>query len=158
MGIYRLSRSLEASLVDAITTAANTSWNGTRVIKNFTEVYDKKATMPAICITLAETENPHREVGSTEVLKNHIVNFRIFATDDGMRMDMADWLIDLLKVGFDYYTYTVAGGIVTTKTKAGYININRFTANQKEYLNLENIDVRDRYRHLITCEIRVALS
>jgi len=153
---YRASRNCEASLIDWLTTALTTGgWTGIRVEKVFAEIY--KGTLPAICIGLVETRPEKLEIGSKTNLKYYTINIRIFGTSDGIREDLADFITDLLEDDINYYVYTITGGVVSAKVLTGRIVITRWFDNRKELVNSEVLESVDKYRHLLSFEIIVAI-
>jgi len=153
---YRISRNIEASLIDRITAnLATDGWTGIRVEKSFAEVY--KGTLPCIVVNALEIRPEHLEVGSKTYLKYFTVNIRIFATNDGQRLDLSDWLLDKLEDDTDYYAYTITGGIVSARVLTGRIVITRILDNRKELINTEILEKEDRYRSLLSFEAIVAI-
>lgn len=152
---YRISRNVEASLIDRITSDLSTDgWVGIRVIKSFAEVY--KGTLPCVCINVTEIRPQKLEIGSKTNLKYFTVNIKIFATSDGNRLDLSDWLLDKLEDDTDYYIYTITNGAVSSKVITGRIVITRWFDNRKELVNTEMLEKEDRYRHLLSFEAIVA--
>lgn len=156
MGQYRLYRAIEASLIDQITSAlASDGWS-VRTEKEFSEAW--KGNLPCILIGVQENSPIKKEIGSKTYLKYITINFRIFATSDGQRLDLADWLFNEIEDDFDYYTYTITNGEISEKTLAGKIRITRILRDEKELQNTENLSVEDKYRHIIQAECLVTLN
>jgi hypothetical protein len=156
MGTYRTYRNLEATLVDFITAQLIADgWSGIRVEKAFAEIY--KGTLPAICVSMEESDAISREIGSKSYLENILVSIRIFSQNDGNRLDLASWMLSKIMPGLDYYTYVITSG-VAAKTLAGRIIILETTANRKELKNTDNLDIIDRYRHILTFRCRIATT
>ena len=154
---YRNYRNLEANLIDKITAdLLSDGWTGIRVEKAFSEVY--KGTTPCICVSMEESDAISREIGSKSYLENILVSIRIFATSDGQRLDLASWMLSKIIPGTDYYTYTITSGVVSSKTLAGRVVILENTVNRKELKNVDNLDVIDRYRHVLSFRCRVATT
>jgi len=154
--MYRISRNIEASLIDWITEElVEHGWIGIRVEKSFSEVY--KGTLPCICVNALEIRPEKLEIGSKTNLKYFTVNIKIFATSDGQRLDLSDWLLDELERDIDYYTYTITNGEVTDKTLLGRIILTRWFDNRKELQNTEILESADRYRHLLSYECIIAI-
>jgi hypothetical protein len=152
---YRISRNTEASLIDRITTDLTASgWTGIRVEKSFVEVY--KGALPCILINTLEIRPQKLEIGAKTNLKYFTVNIRIFAVNDGQRLDLSDWLLDKLEDDTDYYSYTITGGVVSAKILTGRIVLTKWIDNRKELTNTENLEKEDRYRHLLSFECLVA--
>jgi hypothetical protein len=156
MGTYRNYRNLEATLIDYITAQLTADgWTGIRVEKAFAEIY--KGTLPAICVSMEESDAISREIGSKSYLENILVSIRIFSQNDGNRLDLASWMLSKIMPGLDYYTYVITSG-VAAKTLAGRIIILETTANRKELKNTDNLDIIDRYRHILTFRCRIATT
>jgi len=154
---YRISRNIEASLIDFITSELTTDgWTGIRTEKSFAEVY--KGTLPCIVVNALEIRPQKLEIGSKTNLKYFTVNIRIFATNDGQRLDLSDWLFDELENDINYYAYTITNGVVSAKVLTGRMVITRWFDNRKELINSEVLEKEDRYRHLLSFEVNVALS
>jgi hypothetical protein len=153
---YRISRNIEASLIDFITTGLTADgWTGISVLKGFPQEYKGKP--PFIGIETLEIRPEKLEIGSKTNIKYFNVKIRIFATNDGQRLDLSDWLFDELEDDVDYYTHTITGGVVSGKVLAGRIVILRYFENRKELINTENLEKEDRYRHLLSFECIVAI-
>jgi hypothetical protein len=154
--MYRISRNIEASLIDFITAAlATDGWTGISVLKGFPQEYKGKA--PFIGVEALEIRPQKLEIGSKTNIKNFTVKIRIFATNDGQRLDLSDWLFDELEDDVNYYNYTITSGAVSAKTLAGRIVVTRFFENRKELVNTDQLEKEDRYRHLLSFECIVAI-
>ena len=150
----RISRNIEMSLADRITTDLTASgWQGIGVVKSFKEV--KGGTTPVICINVLELRPKLKEIGSKVHLKYFTINIRIFASSDGQRLDLSDWLFEKLEDDTIYYTYTMSGSTPVKGAAAGRICIENWFDNRKELTNTENLAEEDRYRHLLSFEVRV---
>jgi hypothetical protein len=154
---YRISRNVEASIIDYITAELTTDgWIGVRVEKAFAEVY--RSNLPCLCINVSTRPDKRREIGTNSLSKFVNIEIRIFATSDGQRLDLADWLLEKVMPGIAYYSYTITDGMVSEKTLTGRINILEIVANRKELVNLEGLSKEDRYRHLLSLRCRVATT
>lgn len=155
--MYRISRNIEASLIDRITAdLATDGWTGIYVEKSSAEIYGGH--FPAFLVNAQEIRPEHLEIGSKTHLKYFTVYIRIFAQNDGQRLDLSDWLFDKLEDDTDYYSYTITNGEVSEKVLTGRIVITRWLDNRKELTNTENLEKEDRYRHLLSFECIVALN
>jgi len=154
--MYRISRNIEASLIDRITADLVTdSWNGIYVEKTSAEIYGGHS--PAILVNAQEIRPEKLEIGSKTNLKYFIIYIRIFASNDGQRLDLSDWLLDKLEDDTNYYTYTITNGNVSAKVLTGRIVITKWFDNRKELVNTEILELVDRYRHLLSFEAIVAI-
>jgi hypothetical protein len=151
---YRISRNTEASIIDWLTEELSAdNWIGIRVVKSFTQVYD--GILPAICVQVV-TPNPVKlEIGSPTWLQNIEVAIRIFAKDDGQRLDLSDWLLEKLENSIVYSQYTVTNGVASKEPK-GLIQINTVIRDEKELTNTEGLEKEDKFRHIISFLCRVA--
>ena len=157
MGTYRTSRNCEASLIDKITTdLLADGWVGIDVLKGFPQEYKGKT--PFIGVEALKKPIERREIGSDSFLNKIIITIRIFATSDGQRLDLADWMVEKLMPGISYYTYIITNGAVSSKILAGRMNILKVLDNRKELTNTEKLEAEDRYRHLLTFEASIGLS
>ena len=155
--MYRVSRNLEASIIDYLTSELTTDgWVGIRTVKAFTEVYE--GTLPCICVNVLEIRPQKLEIGSKTNIKYFTVNIRIFAKADGMRLDLSDWVFEKIEDDIDYYEYAITDGAVSDKELSGKIVITRYFENKKELTNTENLELVDKFRHLISLECYVAMD
>lgn len=150
MGQYRISRNIEASLIDYIKEElSNASWNNVTVEKSYARVYDIE--LPIICVRLSDTTHDKAEIGSESTRRTPLVLLDVFAKDDGGRLDLKDFLVSILKAGCPYYEYTISNGQVQSKTQNGRIRVVTIADTGVDLgVDKSNLDVHDRYRHLLT--------
>jgi len=154
---YRISRNIEASLIDRITADLVTdSWTGITVDKGFPQDYKGKT--PIIAVECLEIRPEKLEVGGKNYIKNFNIKIRIFGNNDGQRLDLSDWLFDKLLDDTNYYAYTITNGVVSAKVLTGRIVLTRWIDNRKELVNTEGLEKEDRYRHLFSFEAIVATT
>jgi hypothetical protein len=154
--MYRISRNIEASLIDFITSQLIADgWTNIYTEKTAAEIYGGH--FPAILVNVQEIRPEKLEIGSKTNLKYFTVYIRIFAQNDGQRLDLSDWLLDNFEDDTNYYAYTITSGIVSAKVLTGRIVITRILENRKELTNTENLESTDRYRHLLSFEAIVAI-
>lgn len=157
MSTYRISRNIEKSIIDYITTELTTDgWVGIYVEKVFAQVYEGK--FPCILVNVSNRPDTRREIGSNTLSKFFNIEIRIFANDDGQRLDLSDWLLDKVMPGIVYYQYVITNGVVSSKIAKGRINILEITSNRKELVNLEGLSKEDKFRHLLVTRCRVATT
>jgi len=90
---YRISRNIEGSIIEWLQAAVDADWASfnIRIVKAFTQVYN--GSLPVFCVQVI-TPNPTKlEIGSATWLRNIEVSIRIFAQEDGARLDLSDWLL-----------------------------------------------------------------
>jgi len=157
MAEYRISRNVEASIIDFIVTELSSdSWTGINVLKGFPEDY--KGLTPFIGVEALSRGTDQIEIGSNSIFLDIPISIRIFAVNDGQRLDLSDWLLDVqLLDNIDYYEYTITNGVVSEKSKVGKIRfLNKVS--RKELTNTQTLVAEDRYRQLITATCRVTLD
>ena len=157
MSTYRESRNLEASLIDFLKIELNEDgWTGINVEKSLKQSQIK---IPVILIYVQDVDPQQKEIGSGDYLRFPTVIIRIFADNDGQRLDLADWILEKLEDNIEYYEYVVTNGAVSSKNLAGNIVIRKIIRNEKELSNTnpEVLEKEDRYRHRIEVSIFVGL-
>jgi len=153
--MYRISRNIEASVIDWLNEELTSDgWTGIRIEKNFVEAY--KGILPCIVVGVNSIDPSKLEIGSPTWFKTFEVNIRIFATSDGLRLDLSDWLLDELENDIDYNIYTITSGIINDKVLSGKITILSVTRHEKELINTENLELEDKYRNITTFTCYVA--
>ena len=152
MGQYRHSRAIEASIIDYIEQELIGNWENVAVEKTFAKIY--KISLPSICIRLSDTTHPKVELGSTATTRTPLILIDLFCDNDGQRLDLKDFLVEILKGGLPYYKYTIAGGQVTNKVQDGRIRIISIADTPIDLgIDKDKLELRDRYRHLLTLSI-----
>src|ERR1039457_4543761 len=100
MANYRPTRAIEASIIDFLTEAFAQAdgWKNITIEKTFKNVYAKLAIdtnkgKPAICIRVLTSKVPRIELGTNKYWRTALVMVDIFATSDGQREDLKDFII-----------------------------------------------------------------
>jgi len=155
MGEYRASRNIEATIIDYISDQLVLgSWTNVQVEKAFARIDQNN--LPGIWVHLSDTSYRKVQIGDNSVYRIPLVLIEIFGENDGQRLDLKDYLIEKLKNGFPYYKYTIQNGAVQSKVQDGRI---RITNIDDSIVNLgidkNELDVIDRYRHLITLTVEL---
>jgi len=158
---YRISRNLEANFIDFLKTILEDSpysWTNLNIIKGFSKVYELE--LPTICVRAENTIYNKVEIGSNSFTRTVQVFIDIFATDDGMKLDLKDCIIEILKDGLIYneYTITKSGRTATaSSTPNGRIRIQKIDDKAIDF-NVDDkskLDVHDRFRHLLTLTVSI---
>ncbi len=154
MSNYRISRNIEASIIDQIKTELDSHFSTPtiEVEKSFARIYGMK--LPSVCIRLGPTDYSWVEAGSNAVVRNPLIYVDIFGASLGQTLDIKDCLIDYVKNGFIYYNYEIENGIVKTKTQSGRIRVLRIDDVPVNFdTDKDKLDVHDRNRHLLTLTV-----
>jgi len=149
---YRTSRNLEASVIQYIEDQLAGDWTNVAVEKTFANV--NSSNLPAICVRVGVTDHTKAEIGETSTYRTTNVLLDIFATSDGIRLDLKDYLIEKLKSGLPYYEYTIINGQIQSKTQNGRINVLNIDDVPVDFdVDKNELSVEDRFRHLITLSV-----
>lgn len=159
MAKYRVSRNLEASLLDfVVAQLASANWNNIVVEKSFSRIaglqMDQAKNQAAICIRASDTNRKRVELGSDLVVRSELVLIDVFATSDGQRLDLVDFLGEILIRGVPYYEYQTAPNSVLQKIQNGRIRVLTMDDTPVNFgVDKSSLDVQDRYRHTISLTI-----
>lgn len=150
MAIYRMSRNIEASIIQFIEEAlASGGWSNISVEKSFARVYDNAP--PVVCVRVSDTDHDHTGIGEVTTTRKPFVLIDIFAKSDGQRLDLKDFLFSALKNGIPYFEYETSGNTISKKIENGRLRV--LTIDDTE-VNLgtdkASLAVIDRYRHLLS--------
>ncbi len=149
---YRISRNLEASIIDYLSTEISGQWSNVHVEKSFARIY--AIDLPSILVRVGTTVHEKVELGEDSTVRTPQMLIDIFATSDGQRLDIKDFLIDKLKAGMPYYDYTITNGAVSGKVENGRIRVLNIEDTPIDFdADKDTTDVHDRFRHLLTLSI-----
>jgi len=152
MGSYRVSRDIEASLIDYLTTNFSADWSGVNVEKSYARVYG--IDLPTVCIRVNNTSHDRAEIGGNSTIRTVQGLIDIFASDDGQKLDLTDYVVEKIKNGCPFYEHTVSGGAVTSTSQNGRIRILSIDVTPIDFdTDKDKLDVHDRHRTLITLTI-----
>ena len=142
---YRQSRSIEASIIDFLTTNFDADWTGVSIEKSFARVYS--IDLPVVCVRANVTRHNRAEVGDYLTVREVNIIIDVFCTSDGQKEDFCDYIVEKLKSGCVYYDYVINNGAVQSKTENGRI---RFKNIEVTPLAFDSEVVHDRYRASIS--------
>jgi len=154
---YRQSRNVELSTLKFIQDNINLDWTGITIVKSWNQL--EKVANPVICALLNDTDYTRNELGDTAFRPNYIFTIDIFATSDGQRIDLSDYLLEVLNPGWTYYEVSQASGANRTLvyTEAGRCRIDSIFENAKIDLGQMG-SVKDKYRQTIIISVTVGCS
>lgn len=151
---YRMSRNLEASIIEYLETNLKADWRGVGIEKSFVKSYD--VPLPVVCVRLGNTTHEWAEVGTTSTRRNALILLDVFTTSDGQRLDLKDYIIEKIKVGCPYYEYVTSNNRILSRTANGNI---RVLSIEDKPLNFgsdkSELSAHDRFRHLITLDVSI---
>ena len=151
MGTYRISRNIEASIIDYLTSElADASWN-VSVEKSYANVSTSK---PTIVVSCQDTDHDLAETGSKSTVRTAFVILDFFCENDGQRLDLKDFVISVIKQGCPYYVKVIADGEEDSSTQDGNLTITIEGDAPINYgVDKENLEKLDRYKHRITLSV-----
>jgi len=146
---YSQDRCVELSTVKLLEDSIALDWTGVSVEKSFQAAY--KVDPPVVCIEMLDTAYTRKEVGSYLYREDYTIVINVFATSDGLRLDLATYIVNKLIPGWTYYIVGQSSGNPKqlTWTSAGRINLVQIVTNTKIDFG-EEVSVHDRYRQTIT--------
>jgi len=160
MSVYRISRNLEASIIDFVKEsleASPYSWEDINIIKGFNKVYELE--LPTVAIRAENTIYTKVEIGSNNFTRTVQVFVDIFADSDGLRLDLKDAIIEILKNGLVYYEYTITKGgkVATSSSQAnGRIRIIKIDDTPLNFaIEKSKLETHDKFRHLLTLSVNI---
>ena len=159
MGFYRPSREIEYSLIQFLTEYfKNENWTNVTIEKTFNRAYSQAMKMDTgaavICVRCSSTNRKRFELGNDNLLRSQLVLIDVFATSDGQRMDLVDFIIDTIKGGFPYLEVQTEKAQVTSEIETGRVTINSIDDVPVNFnTDKSNLDLSDRFRHLITLSV-----
>jgi len=150
MSTWRSKRNIENSILKYIKENIESDWSNINVGLSFDY---KENSLPFIAIRADSATHTKLELGSTTLNSKDLIIIDIYATGDGQRLDLAEYLLDKLKDGFQYYVWepnpTDKEKPLITAHCWIYVSI---VGDMKIDLG-ENVSLVDKYRHRITLEL-----
>lgn len=154
---YSVTRNIELSTLKYIQDNINNDWSGVSVVKTWKQA--DKVDNPVICGLLNDTDYTRKELGNTAFRKEYVFTIDIFATSDGQRIDLTDYLMRKLEPGWSYYTIEKGSGTSRslTYTEAGRCRLQAIYDNTRVDIG-QSADAKDRYHQSIVIAITVGIS
>lgn len=161
MTIYDISRNIEVSFIEYLRSQlTNAGWINIAVEKTFQLVYDipvdSFSQSGAICVRIEDTNHLPVQIGDNSTRRLAFIFIDIFASSDGQRMDLKDFLISILKNGLILNEYTVEGDAITNRTPTGRIAVTHIEDTAVNFrVDKSSLEIHDRYRHLLTLTVSI---
>ncbi len=159
MSFFQQARNVELSTIQYLETQINANWDNITTTKSMSQSYSSSVNLPIVCVRMTDFPPSVLEIGSNTLEFRYGIIIDIFATSDGFRIDLADFIMDKLKDGWTYNTYAHASGDNSSieATAAGRCKVTSWTDNRLIELG-ENVDKKDRHRHMIAIQVKVGLT
>ena len=152
MATYKVSRNIEASIIDYLTSYLESGWTNINIEKSFARIYT--ISLPSVCVRVGDSDYDPAEIGSTDFIRSTRLFIDIFGDSMGLTLDLKDSIIFALKDGCPYYEYVIEKGQVKTKTQNGRLTfLNLADSGVNFDIDKDKLDVHDRNRWLINCDI-----
>lgn len=143
------TRNVELSTLYYIETQIDASWSAINVVKSFKQAYD--VNVPVVCIGLQDTTSARKEIGSLTLNNVHGISIDIFARSDGQRIDLADFILNKIRLSYPYYTHSQTAGVLS-RTAVGRCTFLDITENRKiEFIG--DVEFHDRFRHILNYRV-----
>ena len=153
MPAFSTTRNVELSTLFYLETQIDANWTGIELVKSFLSAYDK--TLPVVCVRMTSVISDRLELGATTLDNLYTFTIDIFATSDGQRIDLGDFIMDKLKDGWIYYTHSKASGATTLdKVAAGRVTVTSFIDNTRVDFG-DEAEGPDRFRQAISFNVRI---
>jgi len=151
---YSQTRNTELSTLKFIEDNLAIDWSGVNIVKSWSQL-DKVAN-PVVCVSLTDTNYNRTELGNTTYRNDYVFTIDIFATSDGMRIDLSDWLMRTINSGWTYYEVSQSApkSRTLTYTAAGRCRIDSILDNNKVELGKVG-DIKDKYHQSIVIVVTV---
>ena len=156
---YRPSRNIVATLIDYFTTEIDLAWSNIEVVNSLADaqIIDIIPQKAVVCIRVLDTDYLEVEIGSELRYRKIFVVIDIYASGEGQRLDLKDFIISKL-VTMTYYEYTITNGTVSLKTASGKLII--LPSDIKDTIVNLNVDkaslsTQDKNRHRITVKLKL---
>ena len=157
---FTQTRDCELSILYHLETEIANDWSGISIIKTFKDVYSDSMDLPVVCVNLIETSPIlKKEIGSTTLQEYYLISIHVFATSDGMRLDLAHYITDKLKDGWVHYLHSHVSGDKSSlsRTASGRDKVSEWITNGK-IDPTDTIDQKDKFRHNIVVQIKHSTS
>jgi hypothetical protein len=164
MAIYRNTRNFEASVIDFLNGIFEQSggYSNITVEKTFKRIYglqmDINTGAAAVCVRALGSDLPKVELGSNAIQRTVTIMIDIFATSDGQREDLKDYIIYYIKRGVPYFQYQTSGATITSKVQCGYLRVMRIDDTPVNFnVDKNQLQVADRYRHALAIKMTTGM-
>lgn len=146
------ARNVELSTIYYLTNQIASNWSGVTVVKSFQQA--NSASLPVLSVYMSDMNHRYREIGSTALNNSYVIQIDVFADHDGMRLDLTDFVINKLKLGWTYYEWSRGSGEAMTRTETGMVKVATYLGNTRVDVG-ETVDKYDKNRQSITILVRI---
>lgn len=158
MAYFNKARNVERSIIMYLKECFDTNWAdlGCTVVKGFANAL--KTEVPLVTVDLEDVDYGYVEIGSNEINKFYYFNINLFARSDGEKLDMVDFLYDVLKEGCPYVEAVYTDSSFKTISVA---NVGRVRTKIESSNNVSILDAnsnKDKYRFYIQISARPSQS
>lgn len=157
MATYRPTRNYEASVIDFLKQifAQSGGYLNITIEKTFKRIYglqmDVNIGAAAICVRAIGSQLPKYEIGSNAICRHVTIMIDVFATSDGQREDLKDYIIYYIKRGVPLNSYSNNGNTSVLKGRLRVMSIDDNPVNFN--VDKNQLQVADRYRHALSIKV-----
>lgn len=151
---FRETRNVELSTIYFLVNQIDASWDNINVVKQYPNF--NKVALPVVCIRLLSDTPTTIEIGSRSISSAYTFIIDIFATSDGMRLDLADFIRDTINTSWTYYLHSHASGNNNTLERVadGLVICQQILQNARVEFS-DDVDTCDKFRQIITFNVSV---
>jgi hypothetical protein len=146
-------RNVDLSTAYYFETAFASGWTGVNIVKGYPNF--PAVSLPCVAVRINSVNTDLLEIGSrqTDDLYNIIID--IFAKSDGQKLDLAQYVKNLILADWVYYEWSRGSGDTMNQVANGKIVYSGFTQDSPVFHG-NDVDVSDKYRYIIAVDVRVA--
>lgn len=156
-GLYRnLENSFKYFLDTEIQSDSVTDSNGDNIPVRIGMKLDNNWSLPCISIYVESETDNKIFIGSNFIDDQQLIIIDIYATNEGERTDIANWITQKIKDGWTYYEYSpnLSNPTNPVKVKKSLVNVQSYLSNGRVRLN-GNTNELDAHRHRITINVLI---
>ena len=150
---YRTYRNLESSLKDQLKTALDANFSSPTIDVRVGKTFNSTWKLPLVTVYWDSSPITPLGIGEKRWIESNTMIIDIYATSEGLKLDMASLIIQTLREGIDLHTLSKnpLNQSEVIKTANGTVHVS-IIGNDPIDLG-DNADKRDKYRHRITITI-----
>ena len=146
-------RNVDLSTAYYFETAFASGWTGITIVKGYPNF--PAVTLPVVAVRINSVNTNLLEIGSRQTDDVYNIIIDIFAKSDGQKLDLAQYVKNLVLADWTYYEWSRGSGDTMDKSANGKIVYNQFIQDSPIFHG-DDVDVADRFRYNISVDIRVA--
>lgn len=150
---YRTYRNIESSLADHLRDGLDANFSSPKIEVRVGKTFNEKWKLPVVVVYWDSAPVTKLGIGENRWIEDNTLIIDIFSTSEGLKLDLASFIVQHLREGFDLHTLAKDGGDQSQviKTPNGTISVS-IIGNDPIDLG-DNVDKREKYRQRITITV-----